>query len=181
MPSAFGKIANFWQFSLAFYALPDMAPALLRLQDENGADVNVMLFLLYLARAERALRASEVARIHTVAVPWRVEIVAPVRQVRGRLKTAVGAFEPAASAGLRSQVQRVELAAEKLQQQTLERTFPLEDTGTAGTDPAACARANLALYEACIGPLEEASLRCILERFGASAVAAPRPAPKGRA
>lgn len=181
MPSALGKIGNFWQFSLAFYALPEVAPALLRLQDENEADVNVMLFLLYLARAGRALRASEVARIHTVTGPWRVEIVAPLRRVRRRLKTAVGAFEPAASTGLRSQVQRLELAAEKLQQQTLERNFPLNETGTARPDPAACARANLALYEDCIGPLQEASVRCILERFGANAVAGPRPSQKRRA
>ena len=181
MPHASDKLAGFWDFSLAFYALPDVAPAFLRLQDECGADVNVMLFLLYLARAGRALPASEVARIHALAAPWRAEIVGPLRQVRRRLKAAVGAFEPSASAALRARVQRLELAAEKLQQQTLERRFPSAEVGTAGTDPAACARANLALYEDCMGPLEEASLRCILERFGASAVAVPRPAPKGRA
>jgi uncharacterized protein (TIGR02444 family) len=166
MPDASDKLASFWDFSLAFYALPDVAPAFLRLQDECGADVNVMLFLLYLARAGRALPASEVARIHALAAPWRAEIVGPLRQVRRRLKAAVGAFEPSASAGLRSQVQRLELAAEKLQQQTLERRFPSAEIGTAGADSAACARASLARYEACVGPLEKTALGCILERFG---------------
>jgi uncharacterized protein (TIGR02444 family) len=37
----------FWRFSLAFYARPGMADALIGLQDRAGLDVNLMLFALW--------------------------------------------------------------------------------------------------------------------------------------
>jgi len=37
----------FWRFSLAFYARPGMADALIALQDRAGLDVNLMLFALW--------------------------------------------------------------------------------------------------------------------------------------
>jgi len=40
----------FWRFSLRFYSRPGVAAACLALQDEAGADVNLMLFLLFLAK-----------------------------------------------------------------------------------------------------------------------------------
>src|SRR6516162_7809580 len=43
----------FWRFSLTFYALPRVAPALLALQDLEGLDVNLMLFALWLGISGR--------------------------------------------------------------------------------------------------------------------------------
>ena len=39
---------GFWGFSLRIYARQDVPQACLALQDEGGADVNLVLFLLYL-------------------------------------------------------------------------------------------------------------------------------------
>jgi uncharacterized protein (TIGR02444 family) len=36
----------FWRFSLDLYGRPGVAPACLALQDEAGADVNLVLYLL---------------------------------------------------------------------------------------------------------------------------------------
>ncbi len=47
----------FWTFSLEFYGLPDVAPACLRCQDEAGADVNLILFVLW--RAASGVRVAE--------------------------------------------------------------------------------------------------------------------------
>ena len=160
-----GRGESFWEFSLAFYALPGVADACLELQERNGADVNVVLFLLHLARARRLLAPADVARIDALASPWREAVVAPLRRVRRALKTSVGAFEPAATGRLRGEVKRIELAAERLQQETLERLAAAGMPAGAGTDPAACARAHLAAYGEAIGGLDAAAAGRILERF----------------
>jgi hypothetical protein len=63
-------------------------------------------------------------------------------------------------------VQRIELAAEKLQQRTLEAHFPVAAVGSASPDPAGCARANLTVYGDCLGRLDAEALEVLLERFG---------------
>jgi uncharacterized protein (TIGR02444 family) len=165
MPAEPGRGGSFWDFSLAFYSAPGVAEACLELQDRNGADVNVVLFLLHLARARRLLAPADVARIDALARPWREAVVAPLRRLRRALKAAVGAFEPAATARLRGDVKRIELAAERLQQETLERLAPAGMPAGAGMDPAACARAHLAAYGEAIGGLDAAAAGCILELF----------------
>ena len=45
----------FWQFSLAFYRQPGVADACIRLQEEAGVDVNLLLFLLWQASLKRGL------------------------------------------------------------------------------------------------------------------------------
>mgnify|MGYP001402884278 CR=1 FL=1 len=137
---------SFWDFSLAFYALPGVPDACLELQDRAGVDVNVMLYLLYAALEGRMLAPADVERIEAVARPWRQAVVVPLRSVRRALKEPVGAFEPARSAALRSDVKRIELAAERLQQEALEALVPPVALGSPQSDPVACAGNNLRLY-----------------------------------
>ena len=167
---------SFWDFSLKFYALPEVADAFLELQDRSGADVNVMLFLLYLARAGRLLGAADIARIDTLAAPWRETVVAPLRSVRRALRSPVGEFQPGATAALRSDVKRIELAAERLQQEMLERlTDALPEPG--GDGPAVCARIHLERYARRLGGLEPGPAARILERFAAAASTCQRSGP----
>ena len=44
-PSVSGEAL--WRFSLAFYARPSVAEALIALQDRGGCDVNLILFALW--------------------------------------------------------------------------------------------------------------------------------------
>ena len=53
----------FWRFSLRFYRQPEVADACIRLQEEAGIDVNLLLFLLWHATRKRALSATEVAEL----------------------------------------------------------------------------------------------------------------------
>ncbi|MGH8662852.1 MAG: TIGR02444 family protein [Burkholderiales bacterium] len=157
----------FWDFSFAFYARPGVARACLELQESCGVDVNVLLFLLYLARSRRLLVAADVERIDALATPWRQAIVIPLRNVRRALKAPVGAFHPDATAALRTEVKRIELAAERVQQETLERLAVDEALGTPCLDPAACARVHLQLYGDRIGALEGDPSERILAQFAA--------------
>ena len=103
----------FWRFSLLFYALPGVSPALIALQDRDGTDVNLALFALWLGASGRGrLTPVGLAAAERSVATIRAEIVVPLRRVRRRLRT-----EPAADLqSLRARVQAVELAAERTAQ-----------------------------------------------------------------
>ena len=152
----------FWRFSLRFYALPDVAPACLQLQDEADVDVNLMLFLLFLAENGRAITRDDVARLDASVAPWRAEVVEPLRALRRRLKSGVGDVPTATSDGLRTMVKKIELEAERLEQGRLENAAP--NLGKPAPRSEA-ARINLAAYEAYLGRLPEAPKSFILKAF----------------
>ena len=152
----------FWRFSLGFYAIPGVAPACLELQDEANVDVNLLLFLLFLAGEGRAVTRDDVARIDASIASWRAEVVEPLRAVRRRLKTGVGDTPPATSEALRNMVKKIELEAERLEQGRLEKEAP-----TLGK-PApveAAARANLEAYEGHLGAFPKAPRDVVLKAF----------------
>jgi uncharacterized protein (TIGR02444 family) len=50
----------FWRFSLNFYRQAGVAEACIALQDDFGVDVNLMLFLLWLAANGRQLSVDNI-------------------------------------------------------------------------------------------------------------------------
>jgi uncharacterized protein (TIGR02444 family) len=156
----------FWRFSLRFYALPHVAPACLALQDEANVDVNLMLFLLFLAESGRAITRDDVARLDAGIAPWRSEVVEPLRALRRRLKSGIGDVTAATSEGLRNMVKKIELEAERLEQGRLENAAPTLGKPAPRLE---AARANLAAYEAYLGPLPDAPKALILKAFSAQA------------
>ena len=155
-----------WRFSLAFYRQRGVAEACLQLQDESGADVNIILYLLFLAARGQRVRADDVRRIEAHVAGWRDAVVVPLREVRRKLKLPVGAFDVAVSAELRNDVKRIELAAERIQQEALERLIALDAAAPKTIDRVAIARANLAAYGDRLGALPSQPLRCIVDAFG---------------
>ena len=157
----------FWRFSLRFYALPGVAAACIDLQDRHGVDVNVLLFLLFLAEAGRAVSPDDAARIGAGVRAWRDSVVAPLRAARRNLRTPTGKIDPDAAEALRTNVKRVELEAERIQQETLERSFPAAATGTSAASRTVAARANLAAYGSALGGLPDQLLAALLQAFEA--------------
>jgi uncharacterized protein (TIGR02444 family) len=156
--------SSFWRFSLRFYALPDVAPACLRLQDEANVDVNLMLFLLFLAEGGRAITRDDVARLDASIAPWRSEVVEPLRALRRRLKSDIGDVPTSTSEGLRNMVKKIELEAERLEQGRLEKAAPTLGKPASRSE---AARLNLTAYEAYLGPLPDAPKALILKAFSA--------------
>lgn len=114
-----GKTAeDFWDFSLVLYARPGVEAALLALQDEEGLDVNLILFCLYAGARGRSLEGATLAGMRGIGAGWGQGVVAPLRAARRALKPI--AEGDAAAARLRAEVKRLELAAEKEMQLRLE-------------------------------------------------------------
>src|SRR5260370_41965427 len=79
----------FWRFSLALYARPGIAGALIALQDRAGRDVNLILFGLWLGASRgRRLAAAELEGAAAAIAPVATSVTTPLRQLRRRLKTA---------------------------------------------------------------------------------------------
>jgi len=167
--------SEFWRFSLAFYARPGIADACLALQDKATVDVNVMLYLLFLASRGRQTDDIDVARIAGIAQDWRSAVVVPLRTVRRALKSAIGPYVPAFTSALRSDVKRIELAAERIQQETMERLAPVDSFRPATTDCADTARANMGAYRQHLGALPPEPFEPILNGFTQHLVTLDRP------
>jgi uncharacterized protein (TIGR02444 family) len=155
----------FWDFSLAFYARTGVAAACLELQDRAGADVNVVLFLLFLAHNGRRTTTAEVAAIDQLVAQWREQVVRPLRTARRHLKTADTPFAGEPASRLRDEIKRQELAAERIQQLAIEARFPCATTGSGAESAAVAARANLDAYAACVGTLPAAAVDTLLQSF----------------
>ncbi len=131
-----------WQYSLAVYGRPAVAEACLALQDEHGADVNLLLCGCWLATAGRRWSETELAELCALSRPQR-EHIAAMRTLRRSLKDA-------APAPVYQQAKQLELALERWQQDTLWHYWR-ERQSTGGDDFAAAATANIGGYLATLG------------------------------
>lgn len=155
----------FWQFSLKFYAVPGVAPACIRLQDEAGVDVNVLFFLLWNAVQGRSLSEAEVRDADRVVEAWRRTTVVPLREMRRALKTAPPIADRDTAEAFRNRIKAAELEAERLEQEALYALAQSGRFGTTGAAPLDAARASLAAYAALLRPLPREPLDAILAAF----------------
>jgi uncharacterized protein (TIGR02444 family) len=140
----------FWRFSLKFYRQPSVSEACIALQDEFGVDVNLLLFLLWLASDDRQLSVEEVRMLDDNVRDWRNLTIVPIRDVRRKLKGAATLVDPGTQEAFRNKVKAVELEAERLQQEAL---YAFAKSGPLGTEtlPPVAALANIAAYESVLG------------------------------
>ncbi|OYV24450.1 MAG: TIGR02444 family protein [Rhodospirillales bacterium 20-58-10] len=153
--------ADLWNDVKAFYGRPGVAAACLALQDEHGADVTLLLFLL--ARAERgqALGTEQIAPLQAAIQPWHADTIAPLRVLRRQLKLPPPGFEVG---GLRQIISSAEIEAERLQILHLDRLT----TNTPQAQPAVqAAHANLHAYADIVG-FPASALHMILALFEAA-------------
>ena len=147
----------FWRFSLALYARPGVADALIAIQDRAAGDVNLILFGLWLgvSRGHR-LTDDELAAAEAAIAPIAGMAVRPLRRLRRELKEATDADLLV----LRRRVAGLEIAAERLAQHRLAAWSP----GPAADGDrweAACANVALILGEAVGSPEADTILKAL--------------------
>jgi uncharacterized protein (TIGR02444 family) len=137
----------FWRFSLQFYRQPGVAEACIALQEESGADVNLLLFLLWHAAQRRRLAAADITALEQKIAPWREVAVIPLRAVRRSLKTPPALVEAPAAEAFRTRIKAVELEAERLQQEAMYALVRAGLLGEEAPSVAEASRANVRAYE----------------------------------
>jgi len=155
----------FWAFSLDRYRRDGVPEQCLIIQDRGGADVNFALFLLWLGSAVRSVNPEtglDTIRAHVA--DWTQDVVVPLRTVRrtlkGREDPTKGSFEL-----LRSQIKKVELDSERIEQDLLYRLWQTDGPCFAEPcgDPAdKVMLANLSLYIASLS-VGDPELDCAAE------------------
>ena len=108
----------FWCFSLRRYARQGVAPLCLAVQDETGADVNLLLFGMWIGSEGDAVHDDGAQRAAEVVADWHEKVVRPLRGVRRWLKGNV-TVPAEARDRLREAVQAWEIESERLEQDML--------------------------------------------------------------
>ncbi|EKV30761.1 hypothetical protein C882_4098 [Caenispirillum salinarum AK4] len=100
----------FWRFSLSVYGRAGVAEAALALQNRRGADVNLLLFLLWRTASGHDVSDALLSRAAAVSRDWQAAVVGPVRRARKAVK---------GMGGLYSRLKETELACEQAEQMAL--------------------------------------------------------------
>jgi uncharacterized protein (TIGR02444 family) len=141
---------DFWRFSMALYAWPEVAPCCLVLQDAHGVDVNLALYCAWLGASGRGrLTASALSAADEAVASWRVGVIERLRAARRVLKEAGPGL-----AVLYAKAKAIELEAEHEAQRRLAPLAPLPDAGKPPAARLADAIANLTLYLGAAAPAE---------------------------
>ena len=124
--------SDLWSFSLDLYAKPGVEPACLALQ-AAGANVCLLLCGLWLEQRSVTFDEQRLEQLRNLAEPWDEQVVQPLRALRIQWKEA--ALEDARLNGLREQIKRLELEAERQlleQLETVTKDWPKERQAAAG-------------------------------------------------
>ncbi|NIF19286.1 TIGR02444 family protein [Pantoea sp. Cy-639] len=109
---------DLWNHALALYARPGVEAACLALQ-ELGADVCLLLCGTWLQARGVPPDAQRRQALHALAGPWQLDVVAPLRTLRQQWREQAQG-DPQLN-GLRAQVKRLELQAERTLLERLEQ------------------------------------------------------------
>lgn len=114
---------GFWDFSVRTYRTKGVPDACLALQNDHGADVNMLLYCCWTGAANGVFDDELFDRASAYSVSWANNVVIPLRAARTWMKHTGCDSDPVpkdACMELREEIKTVEFAAEKLQQEVLE-------------------------------------------------------------
>ncbi len=122
---------DFWLFTLSRYAKPGVAETCLVLQNQHGANINLLLYCLWLAKKGRSLEWQRIQENGDID-SWHQQQVLPVRQLRLLMKETAHASE--AQRHYYESLKKEELGAEQVEQAMLFQVA-LEMPLVAGVQP----------------------------------------------
>ena len=71
-----------WRFSKNIYRKEVVSETLLHLQDKFSIDVNMILFVAWLASINRSITTSDIQDAQKLVSLWRTKIIVPIRNIR---------------------------------------------------------------------------------------------------
>ncbi len=145
---------SFWPWSAAAYERQGVPAALLRLQDDAGLNVNILLWCLWCAERYAEIPELAIRKAADIAATWSAEVTENLRRTRRALKSPPDQADADAAKALRKKIKKAELDAEEIEQAMLERLAAdqLEPSATPTAEERETrARRNLAAYAALAG------------------------------
>jgi uncharacterized protein (TIGR02444 family) len=134
-------IDSLWEFASTRYECTGVAELCLELQDELGADINMLLAGAWLGARGCRWQITNVTGLVAACAQWRALCLLPLRQIRRDLKSLPGAE------AWYQRLKTLELEAERQQLHRMEELLrPALPTLEAADDPRALIAANLSSY-----------------------------------
>jgi uncharacterized protein (TIGR02444 family) len=124
-------VESFWDFSVRTYRTSGVSEACLSLQNDQGADVNMLLYCCWVGAAVGSFDDELFSRASKYSARWAANVVIPLREARSWMKHTGCTAEPTPTEDcmqLREQVKSVEFAAEKMQEEVLESMVSVDRT-----------------------------------------------------
>jgi uncharacterized protein (TIGR02444 family) len=113
-------MSELWDFSLQVYPREGFQGAAIHLQDARGADVNLLIYALWLAATGRpALTPDGAAALTRTMAPVRAVAIEPIRELRRALKGGIEHAPADMVEDLRKKLLGLELEAEQVEQAML--------------------------------------------------------------
>lgn len=114
----------FWQYSLALYGRPKVTECCLSYQDNDGANVNLLLFCCWLGFSGQRLEPAALKKARSLIEEWDLQTVQKLRSVRRFLvssQSAPGVMvkSDVVKGEMIQSLQQVELMAEQVVQNVL--------------------------------------------------------------
>tara|TARA_R110000851_G_scaffold181511_1_gene329315 strand:- start:82379 stop:82903 length:525 start_codon:yes stop_codon:yes gene_type:complete len=106
----------FWDYSLVHYGRPEVARACLELQEDVGANVNLVLFCCWLGSSGQVLTVQDLDEAEEIIRDWNEQVVEPLRGVRRFVQSEFAGF---ADQEWPQDVKQLELRAERVVQNRL--------------------------------------------------------------
>lgn len=146
---------GFWDFSIRTYRTPGVPEVCLSLQNDYGADVNMLLYCCWAGTCVGQIDGELFARASGFSTLWADNVVTPLRFARTWMKQSGCNAEPVprdACMELRDEIKSVEFASEKLQQEVLESLVSTESLRDTQADQVLQdVAANLEIYADFVG------------------------------
>jgi uncharacterized protein (TIGR02444 family) len=139
-----------WDFVLNYYGRKGVSEALIGLQDSQGIDVNMLLFLIWMAAQSKSVAADDVAFVSNSSHAWQRAVVVPIRAVRRLLKESAPLVPAEAAAAFRKKVQAIELEGEQLQLNAM-AALAQQFKPTPAAAPEEAVRRNIKAFEGVAG------------------------------
>ena len=127
------QINPFWEFSLDFYARDKVSSTCLILQDNFGADVNIILYCCWLGYiGTEEIEITELDEIVAGIEAWQHHVVKPLRQIRNDIKNNEFLHLGHFSSDFLLSIKDCELESEKVEQLVLYHSGPKDFPNTIG-------------------------------------------------
>ncbi len=104
---------SLWDWAVKVYDLKGVADTLLRMQDEDGLNVNAILWCIWASSNFDSLTPEQVSHIFAGNRWWQQEVVSPLRVIRRKMKSSRKRNNDYHTLTFRKSVKELELLAEK--------------------------------------------------------------------
>ncbi len=137
--------SEFWNYSRQIWALPAIEDSCIRLQNEHGLNVNLLLFCCWTGEQQICLTDDHIQCLLEAAESWET-VIKPLRESRIMMKQNLIAMPADIVEQTLMNISDMELNAEHMEQMSLEKSLPIKEFDRCDASGVECSLNNLNTY-----------------------------------